>query len=50
MARSTPESGGETRVVDRTASVPPAAEGQEADMSALTAALVVVAPAPRERG
>jgi hypothetical protein len=48
MARSTPDPGGETKAVDRTASVPPAAEGQEADMSAITAVLVV-ALAPRER-
>ena len=48
MARSTPPSGGETTAVDRTASVPQAVEGQEADMSAITAVLVV-APAPRER-
>ncbi len=48
MARSTPDPAGETRAVDRTASVPSAVEGQEADMSAITAVLVVDS-APRRR-
>jgi hypothetical protein len=50
--------GGETTAADRTASALPAAEGQEADMSAITAALttpalitpvLVVSRAPRVR-